>query len=294
MRLPGFRRISQPAQRVEPTARELAADRDRSWSLGRKIFLAGLLLAFPAILEAQTLGQVEHRLDVLESTVKILAAKQNAHVPAQVPEPIRPADGMGLIELNNRIAAVERFMAQLLADQQHDRNSLAQLAARQEQTRSEAGQPHQSDPGADPAPQLSYAETRSPLPSADERYGRARRYFDEADWTRADIALGDFVRDYPSDTRVGEAQFLLARSKQELGVHAEAAKIFLDLYEKYPSAVYAADNLISLARSLEQLGPDSAREACGVIAEVESSYKEKLDEARRAAVLELKLKLACT
>src|SRR5690606_29119907 len=96
-----------------------------------------------------------------------------------------------------------------------------------------------------------------------------------------------------SDARVAEARYQLGRALRGQGKNAQAAQIFLDLYEKHPNAQFMIDNLFALGAALSDLGSDSVPQACGVYTEIDLTYGATLSVEQRSQLLEQRIALKC-
>jgi len=256
-----------------------------------KLGLRGLclVLLLPVVVPpvvAQTLGAVEQRLDRLEKRMLQREAKV--------------ASGEAVLQLEKRLTAVERAIATLVSREEADRRKNEMVAERVERlqgdvearlgeveallVKARADRPVVVEP---PSPPVAKQD------SADDRYREAEAFVKGKQWAKAEWVLEAFGDDYPEDPRAQQIRFWLGRSMQEQGRTAQAAQIFLQLYEQYPAADFALDNLFALAGALADLGPETAVQACDVYAEIDAGYKDRLSEDQRSALLDRRIALNC-
>lgn len=260
------------------------------------LMLAGAILA-PGPVHAQTLGAVEQRLDRLEKDVRLLSRKGGTGADESVMA--SPSDL--ILQVDARLAAIERALAALVSAREQDHRELEAL---QQQFRRVSGDVESRiaslEKRTDAPPQVIAAAPTTVAPIApateagpDERFGQAMTFLARKDWPKAEFAFDSFATSYPSDDRTPEARFRLGQSFEGQGKHAQAAQIFLDLYQKYPDAPFALDNLFALAAALAGLGPDSTAQACSVYGEIEAVWGTRLTVPDRARLLDGRLALQC-
>lgn len=253
------------------------------------------LLLHPGTSRAQTLGDVEQRLDRVEKAVRRLQAG-----PSE--EELRPPNPHDDVyqQLDRRIGALERAVSSAVSAQEHDHHDLADAV---EEIRRMKGDVEarldavESRPlaSAVPAQQPAIAASEpvaTPL-NADERFKQAMDYASREDWTDAEFAFDSFVASYPSDPRITDARYQLGRAFQGEGKHAQAAQIFLDLYQKHPDASFMVDNLFALGQELAALGPENTQQACDVYGEIDATHGAALSADQRARLLDRRLALKC-
>lgn len=251
-------------------------------------------LLVPGIARAQTLGVVEQRLDRLEKAVRKVqddASDRNAGSHAR--------DDV-YRQLDRRLKALERAVSGIVSAQERDHRDLAvgleqlQRIKGDVEARLDAVESRPQIAPGSTGPAAATAQPVAVALNADDRFSQAMDYAAQRDWTKAEFAFDSFVTTYPSDVRLPEARYQLGRAFEEQGKHAQAAQIFLDLYEKYPEASFAIDNLFALGRALATLGPDNAQQACDVYGEVEATHGAALSAEQRSRLLDQRLALKCS
>lgn len=256
-------------------------------------------LSFASVAHAQSLGAVEQRLRQVEQKVELLETGRPAKGTASTASD-QPVSIDALMQLDRRLAALERALSGLISAQEQDHRALvtgmAQLQtikgdteARLDAVERQAVVPAPPPPAAIAQPVASVAQ---PL-SADDRFAQAMQYADQQDWPRTELAFDSFVAAWPSDPRASEARFQLARAFQGQGKHAQAAQLFLELYEKAPNAPFIVDDLFALGQSLTDMGPASIAQACDVYAEIETTHGAGLTLEQRSRLLDRRLALKC-
>jgi tol-pal system protein YbgF len=106
----------------------------------------------------------------------------------------------------------------------------------------------------------------SPKDEYDLGYG----YIQRKDYGNAADTFTDFLRKYPSDRLVPEAQFWLGEALYQNQRYRDAAEAFLAVSTKYENTARAPDALLRLGMSLEALGEKEA--ACASLGEVLRKY----------------------
>jgi len=134
-----------------------------------------------------------------------------------------------------------------------------------------------SDPagrGADqqPAPRGPGTQMATLPPSDNPRdhYDFAYGYVLRKDYALAEDGFRNFLRRFPSDRLVPEAQYWLGESLFQRQRYRDAAETFLTVSTKYESAAKAPDALLRLGQSLAALGEREA--ACASFGEALRKY----------------------
>ena len=113
-----------------------------------------------------------------------------------------------------------------------------------------------------------------PAGSPKEQYAYAFSLLRKRDYQGAEAALRAFVDKYPDDKLSGNAMFWMGKTFYVRKNYTEAARIFLDGYQRFPKGGKAAGSLLELARSLSEIG--EKKSAC-------VSYKKLLDTFPKAS-----------
>jgi TolA-binding protein len=276
----------------------------RSGSIGAqrtKRFAAMVLavwsLPLAGVAQAQSLSGIEQRLQRIEQTMRGLQGDRPASVrPA--PSSAAPVDA--LLQLDRRLAALERALSGLVSMQEQDHRALAASLSQMQALKGDIeSRLDAMERQAAAIPVVSTVPPSAPVspvaapPTADERFQQAMAYAEAQDWQKSELAFDSFAASWPSDPRVPEARFQLGRAFQGQGKHAQAAQIFLDLYQKVPHASFAMTNLFALAEALTGMGPDNSVQACDVYAEIEAVYGSILTIEQRSRLLDRRLALKC-
>lgn len=110
------------------------------------------------------------------------------------------------------------------------------------------------------------APTLTPRDEYDLGYG----YIQRKDYALAEEALRNFVKKYPNDRLVADAQYWLGESLFQRQRYRGAAESFLTVTTKYDTATRAPDALLRLGQSLAALKEKEA--ACAAFGEVTRKY----------------------
>lgn len=247
--------------------------------------------------------------------------------PAVVAEPAGTPASAPLVELTDRVGELERQLRTLTGQVEAQGFKLRQIEEAQTRLRGdlefrlnalEGGAAAGSVPGAaagappaDPAmlpPARPGVATRPatvpptatpPVPAAPATPATAEAAWKIAyarviakDWPGAEPALSEFIAAWPKSTRIPQAQYWLGRSHGERGQHAEAAKAYLEVYQKSPRSERAPDALIGLAKAL--IGLKKQPNACRVLDELDSVYGAKLTPNQQADAKAVRGRAKCT
>jgi TolA-binding protein len=232
---------------------------------------------------------------------------------------VNPQLGDELLRLSDRIASLERLVSQLVARQDEGQRSAAQLASEfarfktDVESRVDAIELQAASASALVSARASTSTSTSTVvmavPYADEvpsavavavvpapvdRFSQGLAFAVRQDWSQAELAFDTFIANNPGDERVPAARYQLGLAYLSQNQPAQAARMFLDLFETGAAAAFGADNLFALARALQALDPENAEQFCTVYSEIETSYGEALTPGQREILLDRRLAGACT
>jgi tol-pal system protein YbgF len=148
-------------------------------------------------------------------------------------------------------------------------------------------------PGALPAPpprnpsgtgaqQMAMAPANAPK----EEYELAYGYVLRKDYALAEEGLRAFLKKYPGDRLVADANYWLGESLFQRQHYREAAESFLTVSTKFQTAGKAPDSLLRLGQSLAALKEKEA--ACATFGELPRKYPKAPANVRQAAEKEQK------
>ncbi|WP_176217860.1 tetratricopeptide repeat protein [Novosphingobium sp. B1] len=252
--------------------------------------------------QAQSLSGIDQRLQRVEQVVRGLQGDRPvvARPTAGATPPPSAAPLDALLQLDRRLAALERALSGLVSTQEQDHRALAASLAQMQALKGDiesrldaVEQQAAAVPATSSSPPATSVSPAGPPPTVDERFRQAMAYAEAQDWQKSELAFDSFAASWPSDPRVPEARYQLGRAFQGQGKHAQAAQIFLELYEKVPQAPFALANLFALAEALTDMGPDNSVQACDVYAEIEAVHGSTLTIEQRSRLLDRRLALKC-
>ena len=128
--------------------------------------------------------------------------------------------------------------------------------------------------------------TLPPTASAKDEYELAYGYVLHKDYPLAEQALRDFVRKYPSDHLLPDAQYWLGESQFQQQRYRDAAETFLAVSTKFEHSGKAPDALLRLGQSLAALHQKEA--ACATLAEVARKFPRASAGVKRGVAREQK------
>lgn len=105
-----------------------------------------------------------------------------------------------------------------------------------------------------------------------ERYDAAFRHLQQQEYDKAAAAFDDFVKDNPDNPLSSNALYWLGETHYYRKDYAEAARVFLDGYKRYPKGSKAPDNLFKLGKSLAAI--DEKKPACAALNKLLKSYPD--------------------
>ncbi len=181
-----------------------------------------------------------------------------------------------VIELINRVEAVESENRELRGQIEEARHEISQLTQRMETLSTDVDY-RLSNPDSSP---LSTSSSTTPPPKEDmgsstlltvtEEYEKARSLLEQGDYAAAEHAFSAFVAAHGKDDLAGAAQYWLGVTFFVRGEHEKAASTFAKGYKTYPKSSKAPDNLLKLAKSLAAL--DRKADACTALDQLTSEH----------------------
>ena len=109
-----------------------------------------------------------------------------------------------------------------------------------------------------------------PSGSASDQYNFAFGLVKQADYSGAEEALKNFIRQHPSDPLAGSAQYWRGETYYARSNYGEAAIAFAEGYKRYPRGAKAADNLLKLGMSLARA--NQKPEACVALGKLDHDF----------------------
>ncbi len=173
-----------------------------------------------------------------------------------------------------------------------DLSTLSGNAAAASGPMASAGPVQASQPSAQlPPPRNTNASgtqlaTLPPSASPQDEYDLAYGYVLHKDYALAEQAFRDFLRKYPSEHLVPDAQYWLGESLYQRQRYRDAAESFLAVSTKYEKAGKAPDSLLRLGQSLAAMHQKEA--ACATLAEVGRKFPRASASVKRGVTQELK------
>ena len=128
--------------------------------------------------------------------------------------------------------------------------------------------------------------TLPPSPKPQDEYDMAYGYVLHKDYGLATQAFRDFVRKYPNEKLIPDAQYWLGEALFQQQHYRDAAESFLAVSTKYEHSGKAPDSLLRLGQSLAAMKKKEA--ACATLAEVGRKYPRASASVKRSVALEQK------
>jgi tol-pal system protein YbgF len=132
-------------------------------------------------------------------------------------------------------------------------------------------------------PQLA---TLPPSATPQDEYDLAYGYVLHKDYSLAEQALRDFLKKYPNERLVPDAQYWLGESLFQQQRYRDAAESFLGVSTKFERSGKAPDALLRLGQSLAAMNQKEA--ACATLAEVGRKYPQASAGVKRGVAQEQK------
>jgi tol-pal system protein YbgF len=136
------------------------------------------------------------------------------------------------------------------------------------------------------APAGAQLATLPPSASPQDEYDMAYGYVLHKDYSLAEQSFRDFLRKYPNERLVPEAQYWLGESLFQQQRYRDAAESFLGVSTKFERTGKAPDSLLRLGQSLAAMNQKEA--ACATLAEVGRKYPRASAGVKRGVEQEQK------
>ena len=103
-----------------------------------------------------------------------------------------------------------------------------------------------------------------------EAYEAAYAMLQNQNYSGAQIAFEQFIKDNPGNALTPNAMYWLGETYYVRNQFSEATRIFAEAYQKYPKGAKAPDNLLKLAMALN--GQGKTKDACIALAQLKKEY----------------------
>ena len=141
-------------------------------------------------------------------------------------------------------------------------------------------------PESNPSATGTRLATLPPTAKPQDEYDLAYGYVLHKDYGLATQAFRDFVRKYPEDKLIPDAQYWMGEALYQQQHYRDAAESFLAVSTKYEHSGKAPDSLLRLGQSLAALKKTEA--ACATLAEVGRKYPKASASVKRSVAAEQK------
>jgi TolA-binding protein len=241
------------------------------------------------------------RVDRLEQAIKELRAIVFQGRETGAPVVVQPADTAAQMSaLSQKIddlqQAITRLTGQLesaghdVDEARHEADQLREengaLAARVASLEQKLAAPALAAP---PPPAAESAPPPPPL-DAPAALAAAREAYNAGDFAAAEADFKDVITRFGDTPRGMQARYYLAKVQLKRGDFSDAAATDLAVVRGWPTASWAPDAALDLARAM--VGMKEAREACGVLSEIDTHYP-KAGAAVRTGAEEIRSQAGC-
>ena len=146
--------------------------------------------------------------------------------------------------------------------------------------------PQQVRPAVPNAPAGGQLATLPPSASPQDEYDMAYGYVLHKDYSLAEQSFRDYLKQYPNERLVPEAQYWLGESLFQQQRYRDAAESFLGVSTKFERSGKAPDALLRLGQSLAAMNQKEA--ACATLAEIGRKYPKASAGVKRGVEQEQK------
>jgi len=202
-------------------------------------------------------------------------------------------------ENGNRVAVLETELARLRADQDRRLRALETGPATEETDSTAPGEQADGPPPA-PKPKIESKPEAKPAAAstgnvdadAEAAYDQGYQLWTAGKYDAAITSLRAMAKKYPDSRRVSWANNLIGRSLLDKGQPRAAAEALLANYRRDPKGERAQDSLFYLGQALVKLGQPS--QACKAYAELEDVYAGSVRAPLKAALSGAKAEAKCS
>lgn len=199
-----------------------------------------------------------------------------------------------VVELINRVGAIENENRELRGQVEEARHQLSQLNQRMETLNADIDyRLNNPDSGG-----AAVGASLAPLPlgeveiensgaptSPEEAYDQARSLLEQGDYAAAEHAFSAFVGAHPKHEQAGAAQYWLGVTHFVRGENEKAAAAFAKGYKTYPKCSKASDTLLKLAKTLALQNRQA--DACMALEQLQANFpkahvKEVVSERKKS------------
>ena len=220
------------------------------------------------------------RLDSLETQIRALSAQveqltaqmrqagRRADLPAAEPAPLRPEPAEPRRTASAEPGAGGFGSITVTPGGGVDRDPIGRIL----------GEPSQPGAGG-PAPSQPLPPAAAGAGNPKELYETAYGYLLQQDYGAAEVAFEEFLRRYPSDRQVADAQYWYGETLYVQRRYKQAGQAFLRVIERHQASAKVPNSLLKLAMSLEQLG----QKDCTLFSELETKHANAPADVRTRA-----------
>jgi tol-pal system protein YbgF len=255
--------------------------------------LRGLVLALALGVAAPAFAQTpldpldDHsakRLDRMEQALKEIRAIVFQGRETGKPVVVQPADtDSQLAALSQKIDDLQQAITRLTGELESAGHDVDQARHEADSLREENGALtarvaalEQKMTAAAPPPEASMQappQSQAPPPpqlEAPAALAAARQAYNAGDYATAETGFHDVINRFGDTPRGLEARYFLAKIMLKREAYSDAAATDLAVVRNWPDTAWAPDAALDLARAM--VGMKEAREACGVLTEIDSHY----------------------
>ena len=219
-------------------------------------------------------------------TPGIIQLKQGSGQSTRRTDQIAPRDGQ-VVRGNSQLAPGQKLLGTVLKSELNNVKPVQtasntsqfsdKLIVKQPLPQKTVRLPNVAEPAAPPLGKVMLL----PDGTAQQQYKYAFGLLKKRDFLNAARSLKAFVDKNPTHSLAGNAMYWLAETHYEQRQYAEAARLFLDGYRRYPKSNKAPDNLLKLGKSLNSAG--EKKSACAAWNKLLKSYPKANSRLVRSA-----------
>ncbi|WP_321394157.1 tol-pal system protein YbgF [Emcibacter sp.] len=272
--------------------------------------LSAFLIAAISICSPVQAESLEKKVEILEKQLRAVQRKvftpgsyfeQDGAASGQQATAPSPQSGVLLADMEARVTQIETQMRQLTGQIEESNYRITQLTNRLETlvkdyefrlSELEGGGKGASPAAVAAAPVDSKPAATSaggsllPKGTEKEQYDFAYGLVTKGDYTGAERALSEFLKQHPDHALAGNAKYWLGQTYYVRGMYTDATRTFLEGYNDYPQHAKAPGFLLKIGMSLNAMGEKN--DACEAYRELSARFPDSTENKNRRQAEEKK------
>ncbi|HVM99569.1 MAG TPA: tol-pal system protein YbgF [Caulobacteraceae bacterium] len=239
------------------------------------------------------------RLDRMEQALREIRAIVFQGRETGRPVVVEPADTDAQLQtLSQKIDSLQQAVTRLTGELESAAHDVDEARHEADALREENGQltarvaalEQKAQAAAAPPPEAVVPAAPPPPADPAAAMGAAREAYNAGDYAAAETGFRDVAARSGETPRGMEAKYYLGKIMLKREAYADAAAMDLGVVRQWPATSWAPDAALDLARAM--VGMNQTREACGVLAQIDTHYPKAAASVKTGA-LDVKAQAGC-